>query len=425
MPGGAHARLEEDRPDARPSWQARAVLERLAGERRQVAEALLPLLERPLAPLRGKLRFRKRVLVVAGILAVVVLVGAKSWAWLAHDPGWAGERVVAKVMVNPGMTLRQVADELHRQRLLDKPQRLLLAARLLGGDRAIQVGVFILDSGMSPTGMLRQLLFFSVPMIKVRIPEGARTADAVGLLARETGRDSLLMMQLVRDTSFVRLLGVRAPDLDGMLFPDTYFLSPADDERAILFKAVARFQHLMEQLAAPAALDTLDLHRLCTLASIVQAEYQLPGEADTIATVYLNRLAIGMKLQADPTVQFLLPQSRRLYLKDLAIRSPYNTYRHVGLPPGPIGNPGRVALQAVLEPARCDYLYFVSLGDGSHAFSRSYEEHLVARQRLDALRERLEDGELVDSLSQLEAAALAEAERRPPDSARADRRDIP
>jgi UPF0755 protein len=361
----------------------------------------------------GRLRIRKRVWVAAALLTAVVLAAARGWAWLARDPGWAGERVAAKVLVAPGMNLRQVAELLHQQHLLDQPRRLLLAARLLGGDRAIQVGAFILDSGMSPKAMLRQLLVFATPMIKARIPEGARTADAVGLLARAAGRDSLLMMQLVRDTSFVRLLGVNAPDLDGLLYPDTYFLSPADDERAILFKAVARFQQVLERLAGHGAADTLDLRRLLTLASIVQMEYQLPGEADTIATVYLNRLAIGMKLQADPTVQFLLPQPRRLYLKDLLIKSPYNTYRHEGLPPGPIGNPGQVALRAVLRPARCDYLYFVSLGDGSHAFSRSYEEHLAARQRLDVLREKLEQGELADSLSQLELAAMKEGGRAP------------
>jgi UPF0755 protein len=345
------------------------------------------------------------VLVVTAIVVVVVLLGVRLWSWLAHDPAWAGQQNVAKVMVVPGMTLRQVAAELNRLRLLDEPRRLLLAARLLGGDRAIQVGAFILDSDMSPTAMLRQLLVFSVPMIKVRIPEGARTTDAVGLLARETGRDSLLMMQLTRDSSFVRLLGLRTPDLDGLLFPDTYFFSTADDERAILFKAVARFQHVLDGLATPGPLDSLDLRRLCTLASIVQAEYQVADEADTIAAVYLNRLAIGMKLQADPTVQFLLPAWRRLYVRDLSLDSPYNTYLHPGLPPGPIGNPGRVALQAVLQPAACDYLYFVSLGNGRHAFSRSYQDHLVARRILDALRRQLEEGELEDEPSQLERAA--------------------
>jgi UPF0755 protein len=364
------------------------------------------------------LRFRRPILWVAIGVAVVLLALGKGWAWLAHDPGWAGERVVVKLLVRPGMTLRQVADELHSLHLLDKPTRLLLAAKLLGGDRAIQVGAFILDSDMSPKAMLRQLLVFSVPMLKVRIPEGGRTSDVVGLLAREAGRDSLLMMQLVRDTSFVRLLGLKVPDLEGLLFPDTYFLSPADDERAILFKAVARFQRVMEDLAGPGAADTLDLRRITTLASIVQAEYQLSGEADTIAAVYLNRLDVDMKLQADPTVQYLLPKSRRLYLKDLSIKSPYNTYRYTGLPPGPIGCPGKVALEAVLKPARCEYLYFVSRGDGSHDFSRTYEEHLQARKVLDGLRARLEAGDLASSGSQLESAARLEQEAAEQESLR-------
>ncbi len=410
MEGGRTHPHPRDRPDSRPTAQAHNRQERLDAEQRTVP-AVGPILpapaEQPVLRPHAPLRFRRPIFWGALALALLLLGVGKGWSWLARDPSWAGERVVAKLLVRPCMTLRQVADELHGLHLLDKPVRLLFAARLLGGDRAIQEGVFILDSGMSPKAMLRQLRVFSVPMLKVRIPEGGRTADVVGQLAREAGRDSLLMMQLVRDTSFVRLLGLQVPDLEGLLFPDTYFLSPADDERAILFKAVSRFQKVIDDLAGGAQ-DSLDLRRIATLASIVQAEYQLAGEADTIAAVYLNRLKVDMKLQADPTVQYLLPQSRRLYLKDLSIDSPYNTYRYTGLPPGPIGSPGRVALAAVLNPARCDYLYFVSRGDGSHDFSVSYGEHLRARQTLDALRARLDAGELADSASQLESAARLE-----------------
>jgi UPF0755 protein len=420
LPEGGHARpAPQDRPDRRPTSQTHLRREQTLDELRYApGDPPLPLpvpppglptagQHRPL----GKLKLRPWFWILLVLSGVAVLVGVKLWSWLAHQPAWEGRHTVAKVLVKPGMTLRQVADELHRLELLDDPRRLLLASRLLGGDRGVQVSAFILDSGMSPVAMLRQLLVFSGPTIKARIPEGARTAEAIGILARATGRDSLLMAQMARDSSFMRLLGLQVPDLDGLLFPDTYFFSPVEDERAVLFKAVMRFQQELGKLLPEGAADSLDLRRLTTLASIVQAEYQVAGEADTIAAVYLNRLDVGMKLQADPTVQYLLPRSRRLYLKDLNIDSPYNTYRYEGLPPGPIGCPGKVALEAVLKPARCDYLFFVSLGDGRHAFSRTYGEHLVARRTLDALRARLDAGELADSLSQLEQAAKHDSGR--------------
>jgi len=414
LPDGGHARpAPQDRPDRRSTSQAHQRRDKNLEELRHApGDPPLPLPAPPPSlpapvphrPL-GKLKLRPWFWVVLVVSGLGVLGGVKLWSWLAHQPAWEGKHTVAKVLVKPGMTLRQVADELHRLELLDDPRRLLLAARLLGGDRGVQVSAFILDSGMSPVDLLRQLLVFSGPTIKARIPEGARTAEAIGILARATGRDSLLMARMARDSSFMRLLDLKVPDLDGLLFPDTYFFSPVEDERAVLFKAVMRFQQELGKLLPAGAADSLDLRRLATLASIVQAEYQVPGEADTIAAVYLNRLEIGMKLQADPTVQYLLPRSRRLYLKDLDRDSPYNTYRYAGLPPGPIGCPGKVALEAVLKPASCDYLFFVSLGDGRHAFSRTYAEHLVARRTLDALRAKLDAGELADSLSQLEVAA--------------------
>ncbi len=411
IPDGAHTHPRpQDRPDQRDAVRSERRHEPEQDERRHTpVDPHPPVPPTPVQVPRGPLRLRPGIWIILIILALLVVGGVKAWSWLAKEPAWEGKHTVAKVLVKPGMTLRQVAEELHRLQLLDDTRRLLLAARLLGGEKGVQVSAFILDSDMSPVDLLRQLLVFTGPTLKVRIPEGARTADAIGLLARATGRDSLLMSQLARDSSFMRLLDLPVPDLDGLIFPDTYFFSPVEDERAVLFKAVMRFQQELDRVAPGGLPDTLDLRRLVTLASIVQMEYQVPREAPVVASVYLNRLAIGMKLQADPTVQYLLKRPRRLYFKDLDNPSPYNTYVHVGLPPGPIGCPGRIALKAVLQPARTEYIYFVSLGDGRHAFSRTYAEHLEAKRTLDELRARVEAGDTGDSLSQTEhAARLAE-----------------
>lgn len=324
-------------------------------------------------------------LVVAGLGAIVAL-----GAWLLLAPCHRGPSRQALLQIRPGARLGAVADSLVALGLLESPLRLKLAARLTGLDRGIQPGLFTLDSRMSPLALLEVLQTYAVPSRRLRMPEGARLEDLAALAADSLGLDSLQVVELGRDRAFVAGLGLSLPSLDGALFPDTYTIGALEDERALLERLAKRFQEVFAELAPAAVRDTLDLQRLLTLASIVQAEYQLPGEADTIAAVYSNRLARGMRLQADPTVQFLLPDGpRRLTLDDLEIESPWNTYLHKGLPPGPIGSPGRIALAAALQPARCDYLYFVARGDGSHAFAKTHDEHLENRRPLDALRRRL------------------------------------
>jgi UPF0755 protein len=135
----------------------------------------------------------------------------------------------------------------------------------------------------------------------------------------------------------------------------------------------------------------LNLHQAVTLASIIQGEVMLTEEAPFVSAVYHNRLKKRIPLAADPTVQYLLPDGpRRLFKRDLEIDSPYNTYKHLGLPPGPVNNPGRMALGAAVEPAGVDYLYFVARGDGSHAFNQTHDGHLRDKQKLQQVRRELE-----------------------------------
>jgi len=133
--------------------------------------------------------------------------------------------------------------------------------------------------------------------------------------------------------------------------------------------------------------DTLGVYGNIILASIIQGEYVVPEEAKEIAALYRNRLHKGMKLQADPTVQYILPERpRRLLLSDLKIDSPYNTYLYRGLPPGPINNPGITALNAALNPSEADWMFMVANGDGSHTFSVEWEDHVLAKERFDQVR---------------------------------------
>jgi UPF0755 protein len=184
----------------------------------------------------------------------------------------------------------------------------------------------------------------------------------------------------VRDTSLLRALDVPTPTLEGYLFPDTYVFSDGTSARTAIRVMVERFQRVWQpewdqRLQALA----MSRHDVMALASIVEKEARLPEERPVIAAVYMNRLKAGMLLQADPTVQYALGKHvARVFYKDLDVESPYNTYKHTGLPPGPIASPGRPSIVAALNPANVPYTYFVAYPDGHHEFTTNFGAHSVA-----------------------------------------------
>jgi UPF0755 protein len=202
------------------------------------------------------------------------------------------------------------------------------------------------------------------------------------LLSNHLGVPIASFDSLAHDRAFLDTLGITAPSLEGYLAPDTYEFLPGTSPEVAFRTMVRRTQSVLEQAAA--GRDSLplglSLHQLLILASIVEAEAEHDDERPRIARVYLNRLQRGMRLQADPTVGYALGRGPRvrLYLRDLATTSPYNTYLHEGLPPGPICNPGRASIVAVMDPTAGDKaLYFVARGDGRHAFAETYSGHLA------------------------------------------------
>jgi UPF0755 protein len=191
------------------------------------------------------------------------------------------------------------------------------------------------------------------------------------------------------DTTLLERLDIPTPTLEGYLFPDTYVFTEGTTAR----EAVETMVHRFEQIWKPewtARLDTIALSRndVMALASIVEKEAKLNEERPVIAAVYMNRLRAGMLLQADPTVQYALPEHEaRLLFKHLKIKSPYNTYQHLGLPPGPIASPGSPSIQAALYPAKVPFKYFVAAPDGHHEFRVTYKEHDAAVQAMHRQRD--------------------------------------
>jgi UPF0755 protein len=303
---------------------------------------------------------------------------------LAACGGSGGEPV--QVTIPLGTNMRAAADSLARAGVIGSPKAFRLYAKLRRGDRAIKAGTYELKRDASWSSVLASLRSGRGIVNSVTIPEGFTLAQTEALLASKLSLPLDSIKAATRDSALRNRLRVPRPDLEGYLFPDTYLFPPGTTASAAVQAMARRFEQAWKPEWS-ARLDTFALsrHELITLASIVEEEAKLPQERPIIAAVYWNRLRRGMLLQADPTVQYALPQYQaRLLYKHLAVRSPYNTYRYRGLPPGPIAAPGEASIIATLYPADVKFLYFVAYPDGHHEFRETSAEHekaVVAARR--------------------------------------------
>lgn len=285
-----------------------------------------------------------------------------------------------RVTVPTGATMGAAAESLHRAGVIGSPRMFRLYAKVRRFDRGIKAGTYLLARDASWGSVLSALRSGKGVVHVVTIPEGYTLAQTESLLVAKLGVRPESVRVAVRDTALLRQLDVPIASLEGYLFPDTYFFPPGTSARTAVRSMVRRFEQGWKAEWGP-RLDTLALsrHDMVTLASIVEREAKLAPERPVIAAVYWNRLRKGMLLQADPTVQYALPQYQpRLMNKHLTVKSPYNTYRYPGLPPGPIAAPGLASLQATLYPAQVPFLYFVAHPDGHHEFRVRLEEHEAA-----------------------------------------------
>ena len=294
--------------------------------------------------------------------------------------GGSGDGAPTRVTIPNGASMKVAADSLSRAEIIGSPKLFRLYAKLRGSDRGIKAGTYELRKGAGWGTVLEALRSGKGVVLTVTIPEGYTLRQTEVLMASRLGVPVDSVRAAVRDTALLARLDVPTKDLEGYLFPDTYHFSPGTTARAAVQTMVRRFEQRWK-MEWGARLDTLAMsrHSLLTLASIVEREARLPQERPVIAAVYWNRLRKGMRLEADPTVQYALPeyQSRLLY-RHLNVNSPYNTYRNTGLPPGPIGAPGAPSIEAALYPANVPFLYFVAYPDGHHEFRVRLSEHQAA-----------------------------------------------
>jgi UPF0755 protein len=295
-----------------------------------------------------------------------------------------------RVTLPPGASFAAVTDSLVAHRVVTNRLWFKLLARVKGVDRSVHAGVYEFPPGTSSWKVLAILASGKAVTVRFTVPEGLTVLDLAALAYERLGvpEDSLLAVARNGDAAST-LLGFKVPGFEGFLRPETYSLPYGVEAEEVVRLMAPGFRDEW-QPAWTARLDSLGMSelQLVTLASIVEGEARADDERETIAGVYRNRLRIGMALQADPTVQYAIAlqtgkRKPRLYVKDYQFASPYNTYLHPGLPPGPVNSPSRRSIEAALYPAKVPYLYFVAGPDGRHLFSRTYDEHLraVARTR--------------------------------------------
>jgi UPF0755 protein len=285
-----------------------------------------------------------------------------------------------RVIIPHGATLRVAAESLAHAGVVQSATMFRFYATLRGSDRSIRAGTYLFQRGGSWGEVLDDLRGGKGLEHAITIPEGWSLYQIVPQLARVLGAPVDSVQAAVRDTALLRGLDVPTPTLEGYLFPDTYVFPDGTTPRAAIRVMVDRFQRVW-QPEWNQRLQALAMSRndVMALASIVEKEARVPEERPVIAAVYLNRLKTGMLLQADPTVQYALGKHvARVMYKDLEIESPYNTYKHAGLPPGPIASPGRPSIVAALNPASVPYRYFVAYPDGHHEFTTDFAKHSVA-----------------------------------------------
>jgi len=299
----------------------------------------------------------------------------------ACSSGTEGPR---RVVIPPGAPFRVAAESLASRGVISFPRVFAWYASVTGRDRNIKAGTYEFSESQSWGEILDALgegrgLFHSVT-----IPEGWNLRRIVPQLAKAIEVPEESVTAAVRDTAMLRRLDVPTPTLEGYLFPDTYQFAPGTTARKAVETMVARFEEVWkDEWTSRGREMAMSRHDLVTLAAIVETEARKAEERPVISAVYHNRLKIGMRLQADPTVQYALGQHvDRVLYKHLTVDSKYNTYRYPGLPPGPIASPGAASLDAAANPAQVPYLYFVAHPDGHHLFRRTYREHAEAIRQL-------------------------------------------
>jgi len=310
-------------------------------------------------------------------VALAVLAVAFVAAFFLFDTYPTGSWEGKLVLVPKGSRLPGVIGILRENGILPHPLAFRALVLLTGSGRQIRYGEYVFATPPSAFDTWRRLTRGDVMKYEVTVPPGANLYDVAKLLEKEKLVTAELFLATASSPDVLRRLGIPGENAEGYLFPERYlFVKPVTPEEILEFM-VRQFRRKIPPDAEKRAGEMgLSLHQIVTIASIIEKETGVEGEKPIVSAVIRRRMAIGMPLQMDPTVIYGVKRfDRTVPRKDLRTAGPYNTYLNLGLPPGPIANPGLASLVAALNPSDTEYLYFVSKNDGSHTFSRTLAEH--------------------------------------------------
>jgi len=324
----------------------------------------------------------KKLLSLAVVLVFFLILSSFGYIQYLLTPI---QQKAVDFIIQENQSIRELARELQNKGVIRSATAFILYLRTFKLDKDIKAGDYHLEPVSSIKQLISSLQKGQEKLIKYTIPEDYRIQKIAQKLAKEGLVDEKRFIELAtqKGTTFAFRYSdqVKEGNLEGFLFPNTYLISKPTEEKVIEQMLLEFEKEVNDELLKGLAKTKLTLRQIIILASVIEKEAMVESEQALIASVFYNRLAIDMPLQSCATVEFALYQqgifkdSYVLSLEELKTESPYNTYQHAGLPPGPICNPGLGAIKAALNPAKTDFYYFAAKGDGSHAFGRTLDEH--------------------------------------------------
>ncbi|WP_455654767.1 endolytic transglycosylase MltG [Phascolarctobacterium sp.] len=327
---------------------------------------------------------RKVLPFILGIFLVVV-VGAY---WVLNYTGSNKDLATGSpylITVEPGMTTADIANLLHKQKLVKTPEAFRLEAKFRGLERELQAGRYEITAGMSNSEIVEVLSKGQVQRVSFTVPEGYTVVKTAKKIEAEGLGSAEKFIEAARNYTPYPYMETSDPNViykaEGFIFPSTYMFDIGMNEKEMLAMMVREFNTQMnkENIQEEAEKQKMSIRDLVNMAALVEMEAVFKEEQPRIAGVFLRRLEIYMPIQSDTTIQYILgTQKEEITIADTRIKNPYNTYQNPGLPPGPIASPGMSAVKAVLKPEKTEYLYFVAEKDGHHRFTKTYAEHLKA-----------------------------------------------
>lgn len=339
----------------------------------------------------------KRLFFLLFLLLIIFLIYLSSEKYIEYQifKSYGVKGKVVFLEIKRGMGLKNSAELMRKNGVIKKEIFFLLGHLIFFKGKTIKAGEYKFELPVSTYEVLRKIVNGEVFLHSVTIPEGSSIEDIGEILEKENLVDKKDFKRACKNSELVADFKINPPDLEGFLFPDTYFFQKGIEPEKIIEVMVRRFKEKTREYIKLAESAGYDFYKVVILASLIEKETGIPSERPLISSVFHNRLRKGIPLQCDPTVIYAMKKEGRFFAplkgEDLSFPSPYNTYIHKGLPPGPICNPGIHSIESALNPSKTNYLYFVSNGDGTHTFSSDLSSHNRAVRNY---KRKIKDGHL-------------------------------